>query len=286
MTRLLLSTFLAFGVAASAVAQTSEAPTDSLDIVADSAAADTSAIELDPERARELYDEGTSQIQAGDYEGALETLNESLVYNPQYAAAQLRRGQALAQLRRLEDARGAFEEAIALADASDIGNADQIKGSAERALSQIQAALDAASAQAEAEAAAAGAQATAQKIEQATQMLAGNEITYEQATEAYALLEQARMDGYDPNSVAFYYAKALTAMERGADAVPYAQTAYDQTEGQDDRSSSLIVLAQAHLAAGDAQGARDAINLIEEDDAWAGWKAHYLSEADALEAEG
>ena len=282
MTRHVLTTLLALGLAGSAAAQ--EAPTDSIDAVADAAASDTTAIELDPERARALYDTGTEQIQAGDYETALATFNEALVYNPQYAAAQLRRGQALAQLSRLEDARAAFEESIALAEASDAGNASQIQGAAQRALDQITTVIENAAAARAAEEEAARGQETQARIQQAVDLLSGSEVTYEQGTEAYALLEQARTNGYEPNQVAFYYAKALTAMERGADAVPYAETAYENTAGEADRSGALIVLAQAHLAAGNAQEARDAINMIGDGDAWAGWKPHYLSQADALEA--
>ena len=288
MTRHTLLALLAFGLVASASAQTDPMPTDTPALPADSAAADTTeaAIELDPERARSLYDEGAGLLRARDFQAALLKFEEALLYNPSYAAAGLGRAQSLAAQRRLEDARNAFEEAIAMAEASDASNAASIKETAERQLEQVASVLDqqAAAAQAQADAdAAAGVQA---KVTEATQILSANEVSFEQAADAYALLEQARMDGFDANSVAYYYAKALVAMERGADAVPYAETAVTQSEGQPDRSSYYILLAQAELGAGNAAGARAALESISEGEAWHGWVPHYMGQVEALEAEG
>lgn len=117
-------------------------------------------------------------------------------------------------------------------------------------------------------------------------MLAGNDITFEQGTDAYALLEQARLDGYDADLVAFYYAKALIAMERGADAIPYAETALAASEGQGDRSGFYILLAQAHIGAGNADDARAALSAINEGESWHGWIPHYTSQIEAMEAGG
>ncbi len=287
MTRSALLALLALGLSASASAQTDPAMPMDTPVAADSVAADSveAAIELDPERARDLYDEGAAALRGQDYEAALLKFEEALLYNPTYPAAGLGRAQSLAAQRRLDDARSAYEEAIAMANASDASIAADVRSTAERQLAQVTAALDARAAQTaaaeQANAAAAGAQATAGKVEQATQMLAGNEITEAQATDAYALLEQARMDGYDPDLVAFYYAKALNAMGRGADAVPFAQTAVEASADQDDRSAYYIQLGLAHMGAGNADEARAAFGSVAEGQAWHGWAQHYIGQLDS-----
>ncbi|WP_420457207.1 tetratricopeptide repeat protein [Rubrivirga sp.] len=288
MTRSALLAALAFGVVTTASAQTepAEMPTD-MPVMADTVAVDSTeaTVELDPERARALYDEGVTSLRAQDYDAALLKFEEALLYNPSYAAAGLGRAQSLAAQRRLDDARTAFEEAIAMANASDASNAGDVRSTAQRQLAQVTAAIeqrDASAAAAEqANAAAAGAQATAAKVEEATQMLAGNEITMAQATDAYALLEQARMDGYDADLVAFYYAKALNAMERGADAVPYAQTAVDAADPSADNSALYIQLGLAHMNAGNADQARTAFESITDGQAWHGWAQHYIGQLDS-----
>lgn len=284
MTRTALLALFAFAVAGSAAAQT---PADTTDAPADTTASDTTVvvIELDPERARGLYDEGVGLLRDRDFAAALPLFEQALVYNPEYPAAALGRAQALVGQRMLTDAQAAYQSAIELADRSDASNAATIKQTAETQLAQVTQALDnqaAAQAQAQAQAdAQAAAGATAEKVNQATQMLAGNDISFEQASEAYALLEQARLDGYDANQVAFFYAKALNAMERGADAIPFAETAVEQAAGQDDPSGVYIQLGLAHMGAGNADEARAAFEAIEEGQAWHGWAQHYIGQLDA-----
>ena len=287
MTRSALLALAAFAVAVPASAQTPADTTDMPVAATDSMASDTTVvvIELDPDRARGLYDEGVGLLRDRDYAAALPLFDEALVYNPEYPAAALGRAQALVGQRMLTDAQAAYELAIELADRSDASNAGSIKQTAENQVAQVNQALDnqaaaQAAAQAEADAQAA-AGATAEKVNQATQMLGGNEISFEQATEAYALLEQARMDGYDPNQVAFFYAKALNAMERGADAIPYAETAVENAAGQDDPSAVYIQLGLAHMGAGNADEARAAFEPISEGQAWHGWAQHYIGQLDA-----
>lgn len=285
MTRLFPLALLAFAFAAT----TASAQSDPTATPADSIAADSTAtiIEPDPERARELYREGVELFRARDFSEALLKYEESLLYNESYAPAGLGLAQALAQQGRLEDSRNAFEQAVAMAQASDASNASDIVTAARRGLEQVTAALEArasaAAAQQQQQAAAAEAQATTAKVEQATQILAGNEVSFEQATEAYALLEQARLAGYDPDLVAFYYAKALIAMERGADAIPFAETAVAQSEGQADRSSYYIQLGLAHMGAGNNAEAIAAFEAIEEGQAWHGWAQHYIGQVNAAE---
>ena len=280
MPRFIALAVLAFGfTAVTASAQTDPAPP------ADTAVSDTTetAIGPDPERAREIYREAADLLRERNFEEALVKYEEALVYNETYAAAGLGRAQSLAQLGRLEESQTAFEQAVALAEASEASNADQIAATAQRGLEQVSSVLAARAEAAEQQAAASAVQEMQNKVTQATQMLAGNEISYAQGADAYALLEQARMEGYAANLVAYYYAKALLAMERAADAVAYAETAVAQSEGQGDRSSYYILLAQAHIGAGNAAEARSALESINEGEAWHGWVPHYMGQVDALE---
>ena len=289
MSRLSLSAAAAFAFALAAPASAQEAAPDTLAALpADSVAAEAEpAIEPDPERARELYEGGRTALTAKDYDTALDQFNQSLLYNDSYAVAALGRGQALAQLGRLEDSRSALESAVAMAEASDAANAGDVARSARSYLDQINdviARREAAAEQQQAAQAAQAAQAESaaqgQKVEQAIAVLQANEVTEAQAIDAYALLEQARLAGYDTEQVAFYYAKALNAMNRGADAVPYAETALAQSEGQEDRSLYYIQLGLAHMGAGNADDARAAFEAIGEGQSWHGWAQHYLRELD------
>lgn len=287
MNRLLALSLVAFAVALSP-ARAQEAPTDTTDlppVATDSA----TVIQPDPERARELYNEGRTELQAGNYDGAVLKFEEALLYNDSYAAAALARGQALAQLSRLEDSRNALESAVAMAEASDASNADQIADAARRYLEQINQALEtiaqrqAASAQQQQQASA------AEKVSQAVAILDGINFTdaeadnYTPAAEAYALLDQAQREGYDIDLVPYYYALALTLMERGADAVPYAEAATEAGASEADPSRYFIVLGLANMSAGNTAEAQAAFETVEEGQAWHGWAQHYIGQ---LAAEG
>ena len=255
MPRLTLLAALVFASALSAQAQTDPAdlppPTAADTVAVDSAAV---VISPDPERALALYNEGLSLYRDDDFEGALAKYDESLLYGESFAPAGFGRGQALYNLGRLEDSRNALEAAVAMSRASDAPNAGQLQAASQQWLDTVTQTIEAREANAAAaqqqQAAASAAQEITEKVSRATEMLSGNEVTFEQGADAYALLEQAREAGYDADQAALYYAKALTAMERGADAVPYAETALAASEGQADRSANYIVLGQAHLAAG------------------------------------
>lgn len=285
MSRLSFAAALALAFALAAPASAQESVPDSVAVPADSVAADSAAvIEPDPERARELYEEGRTALTAGDYETALGQFDQALVYNESYAVAALGRGQALAQLRRLDESRSALESAVAMAEASDASNAGSVAQTAQRYLDQITQAIEnrdaAAAQQQQADAASAEAAATTEKVNQAIEILQANEVSEAQAIDAYALLEQARMAGYDTDQAAFYYAKALNTMNRGADAIPYAETALAQSEGQDDRSLYYIQLGLAHMGAGNTDDARAAFDAINEGEAWHGWAQHYKGQLD------
>ena len=128
---------------------------------------------------------------------------------------------------------------------------------------------------------AAGAGLVLLEVQQAIDLLQANPVAEADAMQAYTFLEQARTAGYDPNQVAFYYAKALNAMNRGADAVSYAQTAVEASEGQSDRSPYYIQLGLAHMGAGNTEEARAAFEAIGEGEAWHGWAQHYIGQLDA-----
>ena len=283
MPRLLLLALLALGLSATASAQT-DTPDD---VVSDTTDVEIEeAVEPDPERARAIYGEGLDLFRADNMEEALLKYEESLLYNETYAPAAIGRAQVLARMGRLEDSRNAFEAAVAMAAASDAGNAAEIQAAARRGLDQVTTALEARAAAEAARAEANAANETTAKVTQAVEILNANELTFEQAAEGYALLEQARVAGYDADQVALYYAKALVAMDRGADAVPYAETALAATEGEADRSGSYIQLGLAHMNAGNAAEARAAFEAVQEGQAWHGWAQHYLGQVAEMEAGG
>ena len=106
-----------------------------------------------------------------------------------------------------------------MAQATDDAEA---RATAQRGLSQLTSALDQQ----------ASATERAAKVQRASTMLQADPVSEGAASQAFTLLEEARVAGYDANLVAFYYAKALNVMGRSADAIPYAQTAVDASDGQ------------------------------------------------------
>ena len=266
-------------LAAPAFAQ--DAPTDSTSMPADAVMADSTrmaadsvaVIELSPEKARELYSEGNEVVRT-DPAAALAKYDESLLYNPQYAVAALGRAQALVGLRRLDEAAEAYETALALAAATDDA---RVTTRAREQLDQIRASMEQqASAQASAE-------ATAAAVRRASDLLQTDPVSAAQANEALQLLAQAEAGGVEPAGLAFYYARAYNALDRGAEAVPFAQAALDASTG--DRSGYYIQLGLAHKSAGNVDAARAAFESAKEG-SWAGWADHYLRELDGGSEEG
>ena len=236
------------------------------------------SIQHDPEKARALYGEGLGLYRADSLDQALLKYEEALLYDEAYAPAGLGRAQVLTRMNRLEDARSAFEETVAMAEGFEAANASQLRSAARSGLQQVNDAIAARAAAAEQNAAAS---AMADNVTRATEILGGNELSPEQATEGLALLEQIVADGYDANQPAFYFAKALITLDRGAEAVPYAQTALEASEGEADRSGVYIQLGLAHKQAGNNAEARAAFEAISEGQSWHGWAVHYLGELDA-----
>lgn len=301
MTRSALLPLLALGLA-TAPAHAQSDPTSAPDTVAVEAPVTVAveaddaptAVAPDPDRARALYEGGLSLYRTEDYAGALAKYDEALLYGESYAPAGLGRGQALYNLGRLDDARNALEASVAMARASDASNAGDVAKVARQWLATATSAIEtreasavanaeAEVANAEAEAANAAAEDVEDKVTRASEMLSGTDVDMVQATDAYALLEQARLAGYDPDKVAFYYATALIAMERGEDAVPYAETALANTADGADQSGTYVLLGRAHLAAGHAAEARSAFEAIGDGQAWSSWVPHYIRQVEEME---
>lgn len=271
------------GLAAAALVAVPAQAQDTPAMPADSLAADSmmanpvAAVVLDPARARPLYDEGVALAREDDHDGAILKFEEAALNDPSFAPAAYGLGSSLAQLRRYEDARNAFEAAIAKAQAA---NDSRVQTAAQRGLTQVQEVLAQVQATQSAQASAqASASAMTESITEATAKLNADPVTPENAQQAYDALERARAAGYDANLVAFYYAKALLALDRGAEAVPYAQTALDGADATTDRSGNYIQLGLAQRAAGDTAAARASFEAAREG-SWSGWADHYLREMD------
>lgn len=272
---LALAAFVAVPVLAQdAPTDTPVMPADSTMAMPDSAATPEPVIEPDPERARELYREGNAMLQS-DAGGALAKYDEALLYNAQYAFAALGRAQALTGLRQFDDAREAYEQAIALANATD---ETRVASNARSQLNTLNSRL------AEQQAAQASAQAVTDAVTRAANLLQADP-TPAQANEALTLLGTAEAGGVEPSGLAFYYAKAHNALGQNAEAVPYAQTAVDASEGQADRSAYYIQLGLAQKGSGDTDAARASFESAKAG-SWASWADHYLRELDAETAEG
>ena len=275
-----LSLFAAAALAA-APAFAQDNPTEPVPepVTADTVMADTTMAEPvfvpSPEKARELYSEGNERLQQSDFEGAIEKYDEALRNNPEYSYPALGRAQALVALGRTDEARAAFDQAIALGNTA--GKADVVRGATEQLAALNEREAQAAEAQA-------SAQAVTDAITNATQLLQGDAVSEAQATEALGLLQTAEAGGVDASGLAFYYAKAHLALGQFAEAVPYAQTAVEASEGQPDRSAYYIQLGLVQRGAGNLDAARAAFEGAK-DGSWASWAEHYLREMDAAAAD-
>jgi hypothetical protein len=67
-------------------------------------------------------------------------------------------------------------------------------------------------------------------------------------------------------------------MDRGGDAVPYAESAVESPANAADPSREYIILGLANMKAGDSAAARAAFEAVEEGQAWHGWAQHYLGQ--------
>ena len=220
----------------------------------------------DPERARELYAQAEAAADSSNFEVALGLYNEALEQDDTNARIALGRARTLGQLRRFEDSRAAYENAVALAEASEDNAA---RTAARNELARLVEGLEARAAT----------QATAAAFNNAVSLLSANP-TPGQAEEALAMLNQVTAAGYDSTRTAFYYAQAYNALDRGADALPYAEAAVAASEGEADRSGYYIQLGLAYMKMGNTEQARAAFEQTQGG-AWESWGTHYLGQLDS-----
>lgn len=274
MTRFLpLLAALLFAGAATA----QDTPTETMESDVMTAEADTTepAITFNPERSRQLAAEGDALFGEKNYDGALEQYTLGLAYDSTYAKNPFGQARSYVQLRQLPQAVEAYRLAIELSNG--VEGMSSITSAARTELSRIEETMVAQQ----------SAQAIAENINRASAMLQSEPVSASAAETAYGLMEDARMAGYDSSLVAFFYAKALNIMERHDEALPYAELALAQSEGQPDRSGFYIQVGLAHWGAGDMDAAREAFSSTAGG-AWEAWGTHYIGKMEkeaAAEAE-
>ena len=283
MTRLPLLGLAGVLFAAPAGAQTmppDSTVADSTVTMADSTAGPT----VDTARANTLNTQAVA-AERTDFAAALALYDQALVADPTYPPALLGRGNMLSQLGRNAEARASYEAAAAAAavrgeEFARVGtaattNAGIVAGILAEAAETARQSVDVA-----AQTAAVEVQTAA--IQAASALLATDPLTPEAAQQAYDQLEIAREAGYDPNLLAFSYAKSLNALGRGADALPYAELALAGST-EEDKSVYHIQVGIANRFAGDDPAARVAFTAAKAG-SWAGWADYYLAEMGAAPA--
>ena len=252
---------------------------DSTMMMADTTMADSSmAAIVDTPRATQLNADAV-KLESSDFAAALALYDQALVADPNYPPALLGRGNMLSQLGRNEEARSSYEAAAAAAtergaDYARVGTAATRNAGIVSEMLAQQAEETRQTAAADAEAASIARQSAA--IDQATALLAQDPFTAEAAQQVYDQLEVAREAGYDASLLSFQYARSLNTLERGADALPYAQQALASATG-DDKSAYYIQLGIAQRLSGDDAAARESFTQAKSG-SWAGWADYYLAD--------
>ena len=261
-------------------------PAGAQTVPADSAMADSTAMMadstagpvIDTARANTLNSEAVA-AESRDFAAALALYDQALVADPTYPPALLGRGNMLSQLGRNAEALPSYEAAAAAAaergdEFASVGSRATEYAAAVQTILEQQSAAERQAAEVAAQTAAVEAQTAA--IETASSLLATDPLTPEVAQQAYDQLEIARSAGYDANLLAFSYAKALNALTRGEEALPYAQQALEAST-EDDKSVYYIQIGIANRFAGNDAAARDAFTSAKAG-SWAGWADYYLAE--------
>ncbi|HEX9951619.1 MAG TPA: tetratricopeptide repeat protein [Rubricoccaceae bacterium] len=220
-----------------------------------------------------------------DFAAALALYDQALVADPTYPPALLGRGNMLSQLGRNEEARASYEAAAASAavrgaEFARVGTTATTNAGIVAGILAQQAEAARLTADVAAQTAAVEIQTAA--IQAASALLATDPLTPEAAQQAYDQLEIAREAGYDANGLAFSYAKALNALGRGADALPYAELALASST-EEDKSVYHIQIGIANRFAGNDPAAREAFTAAKAG-SWAGWADYYLAEMGAAPA--
>ncbi len=281
MTRLPLLGLAGVLFAVPAGAQTT--PADSMMTDSTAMMADTTVVRMvDTARADALNTQAVA-AEGRDFAAALALYDQALVADPTYPPALLGRGNMLSQLGRNAEALPSYEAAAAAAAErgstfAAVGrSATEYAGIVTGILEQ-QAAADRLAAEQNATVAeqTAAVEAQTAAIEAASGFLATDPLTPEAAQQAYDQLELARSAGYDANLLAFSYAKALNALTRGAEALPFAQQALEAST-EEDKSAYYIQVGIANRYAGNDAAARDAFTQAKAG-SWAGWADFYLAD--------
>ena len=190
----------------------------------------------DADRALALYNEGLALYRADDFEGALAKYDESLLYGESFAPSGFGRGQALYNLGRLEGrperAGGRRRHVACLGRSQRRPAAVRVPGVLNTVTQTIAAREANAAAAQQQQAAASAAQEITEKVTLRHRDAVGQRDHVRPGRRRLRPLGAGPPGrATTPTRVALYYAKALTAMERGADAVPYAETALRASEG-------------------------------------------------------
>lgn len=249
------------------------------EMMADTTMADSSAATaIDTPRATEL-NTAAVRLEGSDKAGALALYDQALVADPTYPPALLGRGNMLSNLGRNEEARSSYEAAAAAAaergsEYARVGTTATTNAGLVSDMLVQEAEVARQNAASDQQAAAVVLQSDA--IDQATALLAQDPFTAEAAQQVYDQLERAREAGYDASLLAFQYARSLNTLDRGAEALPYAQQALDASADAD-KSAYYIQLGIAQRLSGNDPAAREAFTQAKSG-SWAGWADYYLAD--------
>lgn len=278
------------------------APTLSMPADSDTSMTDDSTMTVrvvDTDAAREFYREGLALAERAPtdttaaaisrarsaFEGALGKYEQALEADPAFAPALYGRAQSLGRLGRFEESRRAYEATIAAAQGADLA---YVREPAMVDLADVEAAIvqrDSLLAEnAEIEASNASIETQTEAVEAASALLTEFPVSEENAQAGYEQLERARLAGYDADDLAFYYAKALNALGRGEEALPYAQQALAASD-EADKSPYYIQIGIAQRFSANDPAAREAFEAAKSG-SWASWADYYIAEMGAAPSDG
>lgn len=244
----------AFGAVSLVPVQAQSAPPDT--VVAEAPPAAEAPVARDENQARVLYNEGVALLRENNHAEALARFERGIRFDDRNARNVYGRAQALMGLDRTAEAITAFEQSIVLARAARDTETAQ---AAQRAVGQL-------------------------AYREASAKLQANPLPAILAQEALPLLQTARDNGVQTEALPYQFARVYNALERHAEAVPYAEAAVEAHRAASDLSPYYIELGIAKRGAGDLAGARQAFEAARTG-AWSAWAEHYLRELDAADGD-